>query len=201
MTIAINLLISAMTLLTMIQQNPNLPQSFKDSAISIANQAIVVAQDEIAKANQTVANPIVINTVTPVQPVQQPVQVVPNNVIIAGAVNTQTNNKIMEIVIKNDSTGESISDTYTTNISNGSLVLKVDYKVDGVSKLETISMSTSDGQSRTMSKDERACSVSKIGGLKDDCSANFLFKLLTTGEKVATFTVGETVKTITIDVQ
>lgn len=72
MTIAINLLISAMTLLTMVQQNPNLPQSFKDSATGIANQAIVVAQDEIAKANQTATTPIVINTVTPVQTVQQP---------------------------------------------------------------------------------------------------------------------------------
>lgn len=73
MTIAINLLISAMTLLTMIQQNPNLPQSFRDSAISIANQAITVAQDEIANQNKTATNPVVINNVTPVQTVQQPV--------------------------------------------------------------------------------------------------------------------------------
>lgn len=61
-----------MTLLTMVQQNPNLPQSFKDTATGIANQAIVVAQDEIAKANQTATTPVVINNVAPVQTVQQP---------------------------------------------------------------------------------------------------------------------------------
>lgn len=72
MTIAINLLISAMTLLTMIQQNPNLPQSFRDSAVNIANQAIVVAQNEIANQNKTVTNPVIIDTVAPVQTIQQP---------------------------------------------------------------------------------------------------------------------------------
>lgn len=41
-----------MQLLTLIQVNPTLPQSFRDNAISIANQAIVYAQNEITKSQQ-----------------------------------------------------------------------------------------------------------------------------------------------------
>lgn len=52
MTTAITLLISAMQLLTLVQSSPTLPQSFRDNAISIANQAIVYAQTEIAKTQQ-----------------------------------------------------------------------------------------------------------------------------------------------------
>lgn len=70
MQAALTLLISAFQLLTMVAHIPNLPQSFKDSAISIANQAIAVAKDEVATADQSVpTNQSATITVQNIQPV------------------------------------------------------------------------------------------------------------------------------------
>lgn len=70
MQLALTLLISAMQLLTLISNTPNVPQSFKDSAIVIANQAITTAQqviaDENAKASTT--PPVILPIIDPVPP-------------------------------------------------------------------------------------------------------------------------------------
>ena len=64
MTAAISLLMTAMQLLTMVSASPNLPQSFVDNAKSIANTAITIAQDEIAKYNASTTAPVSIPQVT-----------------------------------------------------------------------------------------------------------------------------------------
>ncbi len=76
MTQALILLISAMQLLTLVSGNPQLPQSFKDNVILIANRAISVAQEEINNQQQIVPTP------TPVQVQEQVVQATPQPVII-----------------------------------------------------------------------------------------------------------------------
>ena len=76
MTQALLLLISAMQLLTLVSGNPQLPQSFKDSVIIIANRAIAVAQEEINNQRQIVSTP------TPAQVQEQVVQATPPPVII-----------------------------------------------------------------------------------------------------------------------
>jgi hypothetical protein len=51
----LTLLISAVQLLTLAQSNPNLPQSFRDSAISLANYSIQVAQEAIKNQSNEIA--------------------------------------------------------------------------------------------------------------------------------------------------
>lgn len=95
MQTALVLLISAFQLLTLVSTNPSLPQSFKDSAISIANQAIVEAKLEMANlpasATPTTPPPIVtpvsptfgaVTTPTPT-PVPTPAPVVVDNIPVA----------------------------------------------------------------------------------------------------------------------
>jgi len=74
MQIALTLLISAMQLLGLVQTNPQLPQSFKENAIVVANQAITFAQIEIAKNQSSTIQPVVptqpsFGSITPSQPV------------------------------------------------------------------------------------------------------------------------------------
>lgn len=68
MQIAISLLISAMHLLQVVQGNPQLPQSFRDSAINIANSAIIYAQEQINTQNMPKQTPtnITIGSTIPV---------------------------------------------------------------------------------------------------------------------------------------
>lgn len=47
------LLITALQFLTVVSSSPNLPQSVRDSAIAIGNQAITVAKEEMAKQSIT----------------------------------------------------------------------------------------------------------------------------------------------------
>lgn len=67
MTTALALLISAMQLLTMVQNSPNVSEDFRVYANEVANQAIVVAKEEMVKAQATTttvqvpATPTVIN--------------------------------------------------------------------------------------------------------------------------------------------
>lgn len=62
MQTAVALLVSALQLLTLAQNNPKLPQSFRDNAKVVAQHAISFAQAEIAKNQQVAAQ----STVTPV---------------------------------------------------------------------------------------------------------------------------------------
>ena len=64
MTQIILLLVTAMQLLTNVQNNPALPQSFRDSAISVANYAIEVAQKAI-KEQYTPTSTQIIKQVEP----------------------------------------------------------------------------------------------------------------------------------------
>lgn len=77
-TSILTLLIMAMQLLTAVQANPNLPQSFRDTAISIANTAISVAQNALAAQTQNttlvagIVPDIVVPLVVPLAPAEQP---------------------------------------------------------------------------------------------------------------------------------
>lgn len=67
-----------MTLLTMANANPNLPQSFRDSAIATANYAIVVAQEAIANNTTEIVTTTPIPTIAPLvvgtpEPSPQPI--------------------------------------------------------------------------------------------------------------------------------
>lgn len=90
MSIALGLLISAMQLLTLVQANPNLPQSFRDEVEVIAKHAIVVAKEEIAKAQvpqPQVQTQVVVQEVAPVTPsVPIGAPVVSQQVVVASPV-------------------------------------------------------------------------------------------------------------------
>ena len=61
----------AMNLLTAVQSNPNLPVEFRTVAISVANNAITFANQEIARQATTTIPQVVVSTPEPVQ--EQPV--------------------------------------------------------------------------------------------------------------------------------
>lgn len=204
MEIAINLLISAMTLLTMAQSTPNLSVEFKNTAVQIANQAIVYAQAQITQPSttqnvvQTTQNtqptPVVVVAQT-IQPVVQPTQ---NNGILIGSTNPT---KIMEIVLRDEN---NISYGDSINIVGGigkKLFINADYRIDGKSTLETITMTSSDGQSRVMDKNERACGLSQMGGAKDNCSVSFLYRIENAGTYTVVFSGGDRTKQIVINVE
>lgn len=92
MTTALTLLMTAMQLLTMVANTPSLSTEFKNQAIQIANQAIVVAQDEIGK-NQT-ATPVTVPTIQPVQTLQIPT--------FSGTINSMNNLSIRKFCVKDD---------------------------------------------------------------------------------------------------
>lgn len=192
MTIAINLLISAMTLLTMIQQNPNLPQSFKDSAVGIANQAIVVAQDEIAKANQTATNPVVINTVTPVQTVQQPTF---GGIIVPMETPIDKSAIIAELLKVTKDADTPYFGNYILKVSvlnaNGEYVNKAE-----------VSMSAPEDYFQTVGQNKES-RFTEARQNNDDKNwyVTFPYIPMTQGAKDITFTSGNLSKTVTINVQ
>lgn len=63
----LTLLMAAVQLLTIVQGNPNLPQSFRDQAVAIANYSIEVANVELVKLN-TVSTSTAPAPVTPTPP-------------------------------------------------------------------------------------------------------------------------------------
>lgn len=113
MTTALGLLISAMQLLAIVSANPQLPQSFRDNAIVVANHAITVAQTELAKSPESPAPAIIAVTNQPTfgaipQPTSQTIQSMPE--------------KTKEITLNIGQAGESdgvvsyeITATYTEN--------------------------------------------------------------------------------------
>lgn len=193
MTIAINLLISAMTLLTMIQQNPNLPQSFKDSAVSIANQAIVVAQDEIAKANQTAINPVVINTVTPVQTVQQPT---------FGGIITAMETPVDKSEIIAEQIGYS-KDADTPYFGDYSFKVSVlNAKGEYINKAEVTMSAPEDFYKSVGQENSKRLTENQNGNPADGkWYTTFGYIPMTKGTKNVVFTSGSLSKTITINVQ
>lgn len=203
MQIALNLLISAQTLLAMVMGNPNLPQSFRDNAIAIANNAIVVAQEELQK-------PVVVTTIPVVttQPTTQ-VTTAPTQVQVTtptlqptpsfGSITNNIPQIMKEIIVKNEK--NEVVDTITIPVSALSLFLNVNYKEDGKSILETIVATTDENVTRSFNKNERTCSQSVMGGPKDDCSVNYSYRITTSGPHSVTFTVGETTKTVNINVE
>lgn len=205
MQLALTLLISAQTLLAMVMGNPALPQEFKDNAIQIANNAIVVAQEELQKPIEVVVQqttPVVV----PVQstPVVQtaPVPVVVTPVQPAPTFGSITHNvpQIMkEIIVKNET--NVVIDAITVPANTLSVFFNIDYRENDKSVLESVTATTDEGVTRTFNKNERACSMSSMGGKRDDCSVNYLYRTTTSGPHSVTFTVGDTSKTININVE
>ena len=66
---ALALLLLAVNLLTQVANSPNLPQSFKDNAVSIANVAISEANKELAATSTAIISPI---SVAAIQPIVNP---------------------------------------------------------------------------------------------------------------------------------
>lgn len=204
MQIALTLLISAQTLLAMVMGNPALPQDFKDNAIVISTNAIKVAQEELQKpvvvlqpAPVVVAPSQPLPVVQPVVPIVQPTPVQP-----APSFGSITNNvpQIMkEIVIKNET--NVVVDTFTVPANTLSVFMNIDYRENGKSVLESVTATTDENVTRTFNKNERTCSFSSMGGTRDDCSVNYLYRTTTPGPHSVTFTVGDTSKTININVE
>lgn len=84
------LLITALQFLTVVSSSPNLPQSVRDSAIAIGNQAVTVAREELAK--QTTAPTIQDTDITTVQTVTNTIQppTPPEPPIVLGGVTPPT---------------------------------------------------------------------------------------------------------------
>lgn len=121
---ALTLLITAMQLLTMVANTPSLPVEFKNHAIQIANQAVIVAQEEIAKQNITSAQPIIIPTVQP-QALQVPT--------FSGTIKNMQKEITIDI-------GEKIANGDKTHFA-----IRAFYKEDGISKQVPITLTTTDG--------------------------------------------------------
>lgn len=65
MNVALSLLMLALSLLTQVANTPNLPQSFRGNAVSIANIAIVEANKAIAEQNAATTTPTPVPTISP----------------------------------------------------------------------------------------------------------------------------------------
>lgn len=198
----LNLKIAGLTLLLSIT---GCSSDICNQARDVANLAInfVPATTTQAVIPTPTPEPIVVYQQTVVQPTPTPqitIQPTQNNGIIVGAVNQPTNSQTMEIIVK-DSDNNIITSTVNVPITNLSYFVNVDYLIDGVSQKSDITMTSSDGQSRTMLGSERGWNQRGVGGPRNDGSVNFLYRLNSTGEKTVTFTAGETTKTITINVQ
>lgn len=90
MSAAISLLLTALQLLTVVANTPNLPQSVKDQAITIGNQAISEAQIAILTNNQNTQTPIIL-TPQQTQPIQLQTQQIQQEPILYGATLKPTN--------------------------------------------------------------------------------------------------------------
>lgn len=210
MQIALTLLISAQTLLAMVLGNPALPQEFKDNAISIANNAIVVAQEELAKPVVVATTPTpeqtqVITTsvqpqvtTTPVQP-QVTTAPVQQTTPSFGSITNNVPQIMKEIIVKNEK--NEVVESVTVPAGTLSVFLNANYKEDGKSVLETVVATTDENVTRSFNKNERTCSQSVVGGPKDDCSINYLYRVTISGPHSVTFTVGDTTKTVNINVE
>lgn len=170
----------------------------------LCNEARIVANTAINFVQTTETTQQTVQTVTeptPLPVVQQPiVQNTLQTPTFSSIITETTNQKTMEIVLK-DQNNQVIGDTVNLELSSLSYFINADYLLDGVSQKADITMTSSDGQSRTMLGADRGWSQKVAGGKRDDGSANFLYRLNSTGEKTITFTVGDTTKTITINVQ
>jgi len=198
MTIALTLLVTALQLKLALLGLPVEYKSTVDQMMPMVETAISTANAEIAKGGQVVSTPVVVQT-TPVVVTTTPTPVV-QPIISQPTFGSVTPIKIMkEIIVKNDK--NEIVNTVTIPAGALSAFLNVNYKVDGVSVLETITATTDENVSRVFNKNERTCSQSVMGGPKDDCSINYLYRVTTPGPHSVTFTVGETTKTIEINVE
>lgn len=106
MTSALTLLLLAFQLLTAVANNPTLPQSFRDTAITVANQAIDAANKEQAAAQTTVQNNATIQVQT-----NTPATVTPTIAPVFGSVTPQPvymptkDTQIKHVISGSDDTG------------------------------------------------------------------------------------------------
>lgn len=197
MQIALTLLISAQTLLAMVLGNPALPQEFKDNAINIANNAIVVAQDELKKP---VEQPVQIVT----QPITQPTQTTTQSLPIQsfGSIITQMDKS--EIIVKLAQTLPSNQDTpFGTYIVH----VRVNDSQGKTHKGDVVNLSISDNlevnetqrvtEGTTRDKDE----IGNIIVGSDYYYTFFTYSPSSTGDKVLTFTSNGLSKEFTINVK
>ncbi len=110
---AITLLKTALALLTLVATSPvALPQSVKDNAILISNQAIVVALEELAKSPQTQQNEPIYTPPVQNQPnVVTPSQPTPTGSVPSETITIQTT-KMITLEIINPMAGKGLGRTY-----------------------------------------------------------------------------------------
>ena len=210
MTQLLTLLIVATQLLTQVQTNPNLPQSFRTYAEQIAITAITLAQAELAKLNLPQA------TTTPPAPQETPV--VPP--IVLGAVPPITNNEPQmpapidksEIKVTHQVSHKFNADTkprweITYNVevfdSEGKHVQGAPVAMRGtdmsfsrntnINNLEEEIKVHGDLNKKTLNQNR-----DKIKGDLEDWHANFTYMTEVPGPKDITFTSGNLTKTVQI---
>lgn len=198
--LALELWVLGLQAVALMSGNPNYSLETQNSVISQANKFIAIAQEEYVRSSNTSTStpPITIGQVVApkvdlpvINKSQEP------QVQVLGSV---TPTQMKEIVIK-DENNNVLGDTVTVSFDKLSLFLNANYKVDGVSLLETVTVSTDEDVTRVFDKSERTCSQSVVGGKKDDCSINYLYRLTSKGNHSVTFTVGETSKVLNVVVE
>lgn len=178
----------AMNLLTAVQGNPNLPPQFKETAISVANNAIVFANQELAKlpADQTPVQQPVTPVVVPVAPVQPPV---------VGGIITPMDKSSLDV---------EVTEYRKKDIVNGqpfghfSISVSVKDK-DGKNLRQEIVMDAPDNLlNKTVDTVKIPNSETNVN--KGDWTASFGYVPVSEGQKVITFTSGNLKKQVTINV-
>lgn len=173
----------AMNLLTAVQANPNLPPQFKEVAISVANNAIVFANQELAKlpADQT-----------PVQTPVQPVTVQPVQAPVVGGIITPMDKS--EILV-----------TETSHIKPNKTLTGFDgwsFRVSVLDKDGNYTRSTIVANIPDTFGDQNLIKEAgnQSGTNKGDWSADFSFYPKSKGQKTLTFTSGNLTKSIVVEV-
>ena len=105
MTTVISLLTTALLLLQLVQSNPSLPQSFKDTATTVANRAISQAMESLKIPEKNTNPPSSVGSVSSVEPIQNP-SCIPNPVI--------SNFKADKEFVNEENTGVNITAVYTS---------------------------------------------------------------------------------------
>jgi hypothetical protein len=178
-TIALTLLVSAMQLLTLVANNPNIDAEFKANAINIANQAIVVAQEEITKAN------------TPAEPL-------PTNI---GNMTPEPTVSISEPTINKEIITE-LTRTFEPKDGTpfGEYIIRVGYKENGKYKGTDFTF-TNTGETKDSTGSERSVRDLENNILYTAIETFFVYAPESKGDKVLNFTANGIDKDFTITVK
>lgn len=187
MQIAITLLMSAMQLLALVNGNPSLPQSFRDNAVIIANKAIAVAQDEIANANKTAEQPVIL-------PVVQPVAPLPFNQPTYGSIQPMEDKSEIVVTLVSTSKPDAINSMPFGEYGYNVAVLNSEGKNIEMAEITFV------GEDNVYPQKTRKADSISATGMKD-WTGTFSYAPTSKGMKTLTFTSGTLTKTLTLDVQ